>query len=165
MDTTIGERFSQLIEAHKLTTNAFATSLGKPYTSIKVILDGVSKPGFELIEKILTTYPNLSSAWLLMGEGNMFRAIDNQPDKSDNYLREHLHTLEENFSRLASQLEKKDQQLEAAVETAKGLQRTIDALISRPSAPAANFPNGVAVGRFVVRMHPATQLLQVQAVA
>lgn len=165
METTIGERFSQLIEDQKLTTNAFATSLGKPYTSIKVILDGVSKPGFELIEKVLTTYPNLSSAWLLMGEGNMYRNIDNQPNKSDDYLKEHLHTLEENFNRLASQLEKKDQQLEAADRRAEGLQRTIDALISRPSAPTANFLNGVAVGRSIVRMHPATQLLQEQAVA
>lgn len=132
METTIGERFSQLIEVQKLTTNAFATSLGKPYTSIKVILDGISKPGFELIEKVLTTYPNVSSAWLLLGEGSMFRTFDNQSDKPDNYLREHLHTLEENFNRLAVQLEKKDQQLEAAVETAKGLQRTIDALIGMP---------------------------------
>jgi DNA-binding Xre family transcriptional regulator len=55
------------------------------------------------------------------------------------------------------QLEAADRKLEAAIETSRGLQRTIEALISRPGVAAgANFLNGVAAGRSVVRMHPAT---------
>ncbi|MVM37217.1 hypothetical protein GO730_05575 [Spirosoma sp. HMF3257] len=58
------------------------------------------------------------------------------------------------------QLEAADRKLEAAMETSKGLQRTIDALISRPGVTAgSNFLNDVAAGRSVIRMHPATQLI------
>jgi|GEM_PF-2803266 len=76
MNTTIGERFAQLIEAKKITTNAFANSLGKPYTSLKVIIDGSSKPGYDLLEKVLQTYPEINTVWLMSGEGEMFRPAD-----------------------------------------------------------------------------------------
>jgi len=165
MGTTINDRFVTLIKAVNMNISSFAKSIDKAYTSVEAICKGKTRPSYDLLESVFVHYPQLSRDWLVMGDGEMFRVEPSHTGPSDSYLKEHLHTLEENFNRLASQLEKKDQQLEAADRRAEGLQRTIDALISRPSAPTANFLNGVAVGRSIVRMHPATQLLQEQAVA
>lgn len=74
MDTTIGKRFELLIHALKMNNNSFAVSLGKTSTSIKIIVEGTSKPGYDLLELVLKNYPQVSSDWLLRGEGEMFRS-------------------------------------------------------------------------------------------
>ncbi|QMW04045.1 hypothetical protein [Spirosoma foliorum] len=56
------------------------------------------------------------------------------------------------------QLEAADRELEAAMEISKGLQRTIDALISRPGiASGSNFLNGVPSEGRVVPMYPKNE--------
>jgi hypothetical protein len=73
MGTTISQRFEALIKALKMNNNSFANSIGKTSTMIKFIIDGKSKPGFDLLEQVLLTYPNVNSEWLLKGEGEMFK--------------------------------------------------------------------------------------------
>lgn len=71
--TTPGQRFTQLIQQLGLTKNAFAQSLGKTATVIQHIVDERNKPGYDLMNKIREVYPNVSSDWLLSGEGPMLR--------------------------------------------------------------------------------------------
>ncbi|MGX7688076.1 hypothetical protein ACWA1C_12990 [Flectobacillus roseus] len=76
METTISQRFEALIKALKMNNNSFANSIGKTSTMIKFIVDGKSKPGFDLLEQVLITYPNVNSDWLLRGEGEMFKETE-----------------------------------------------------------------------------------------
>lgn len=157
MGNTINDRINVLLDKLRINANTFSKAIGKSYTAVDGIVKGKSKPGFEFLEAILVAFPEVNPGWLLAGDGEMLKGSLNQDKETDNYLKEHLKTLEENFARLAAQLEAKDKQLEAADKRAEGLQRTVDYLISRPGVAAgANFLNGVAAGRSVVRMHPAT---------
>lgn len=70
---TPGQRFTQLIQQLGLTKNSFAQSLGKTATVIQHIVDERNKPGYDLMNKVREVYPNVSSDWLLSGEGPMLR--------------------------------------------------------------------------------------------
>lgn len=123
---TINGRINSLIKACGLSTNAFAKKLGKAQSSISIITDGRSKPGFELLELICATFPQVSRDWLLMGEGEMYREETSALTGSgDQYLQEHIIKLEESFSRLSDQfsheLVAKNQQIASLQESQKSL--------------------------------------------
>lgn len=120
--STIGQRFAQLITALKLSNNAFAKSLGKSSTTINYIVDEKNKPGFDVLEATLNAYPEVNPDWLIKGNGEMVVESKATSNTEESYLLGHLRALEENFKKLATQLENKDKQID-------GMQRTIDALL------------------------------------
>jgi plasmid maintenance system antidote protein VapI len=69
--TSIGQRFTQLIQQLGLSKNAFAMSLDKTATVIQHLVDERNKPGYDLICKVFEIYPNVSKDWLLLGDGPM----------------------------------------------------------------------------------------------
>ncbi|WP_139362013.1 helix-turn-helix transcriptional regulator [Hymenobacter sp. CRA2] len=69
---TVGQRFTQLIQALGMSKNAFALSLDKTATVIQHIVEERNKPGFDLLCKVFEVYPNVSKDWLLQGNGSMF---------------------------------------------------------------------------------------------
>ena len=69
--TSIGQRFTQLIQHLGLSKNAFAQSLDKTATVIQHLVDERNKPGYDLLCKVFETYPNVSKDWLLLGQGSM----------------------------------------------------------------------------------------------
>ncbi|GAB3761527.1 hypothetical protein [Spirosoma pomorum] len=107
-----------------MTNNSFAKSINKSSSTINYIVEGKTKPGYELLEGIVTTYPAVNAEWLMKGEGDMMKQAGSlpSPEKPDKYLVEHLGSLESNFARLVNQLESKDNQI-------AGLQRVVDALL------------------------------------
>lgn len=70
--TTVGQRFSQLIQALGMSKNAFALSLDKTATVIQHIVEERNKPGFDLLCKVFEVYPNVSKDWMLEGFGQMY---------------------------------------------------------------------------------------------
>ncbi len=69
--SSVGQRFSQLIQALGMSKNAFAISLDKTATVIQHLVDERNKPGFNLMNKVVDVYPNVSIEWLLRGRGPM----------------------------------------------------------------------------------------------
>ncbi len=69
--SSVGQRFSQLIQALGMSKNAFAISLDKTATVIQHLVDERNKPGFDLMNKVVDVYPNVSIEWLLRGKGPM----------------------------------------------------------------------------------------------
>ncbi len=66
------ERLKNLIERLNMNKNSFSVKLGVSPTIIHNIIDGRgSKPSFEVLYKIVTTFKNVNAYWLLMGEGEM----------------------------------------------------------------------------------------------
>jgi len=77
MKTTIGQRLALLIESENLNNLSFAKRVGVSPTSIGYITgERQSKPGFELIEKIATAFPQLDIDWLVRGYGEMRKGTD-----------------------------------------------------------------------------------------
>jgi hypothetical protein len=70
-DSTVGQRFLQLISHLGISKNAFAASLDKTATVIQHLVDERNKPGFDLLCKVFDVYPNVSKDWLLQGTGPM----------------------------------------------------------------------------------------------
>jgi hypothetical protein len=71
VSSSVGQRFSQLIQALGMSKNAFAISLDKTATVIQHLVDERNKPGFDLMNKVVDVYPNVSIEWLLRGKGPM----------------------------------------------------------------------------------------------
>ncbi|RZK25243.1 MAG: XRE family transcriptional regulator, partial [Hymenobacter sp.] len=77
--SSVGQRFSQLIQQLGMSKNAFAMSLDKTATVIQHLVDERNKPGFDLMNKVFEVYPNVSVDWLLRGHGPMMRDSPSEP--------------------------------------------------------------------------------------
>ncbi len=71
--SSIGQRFTQLIQHLGLSKNAFAQSLDKTATVIQHLVDERNKPGYDLLCKVFEVYPNVSKDWLMEGTGPMLK--------------------------------------------------------------------------------------------
>ena len=71
-------RIHRLIGSENLTPTKFADIIGVQRSAISHILSGRNKPSFDLIQKILNKFPRVSSEWLLMGRGEMYKTMVQQ---------------------------------------------------------------------------------------
>jgi hypothetical protein len=75
---TINQRLEKLVQRFSdgIVSN-FAKRIGVSHTSIASMMPGSreSKPGFEIIAKVVETFPEVNSDWLLKGEGEMLNNI------------------------------------------------------------------------------------------
>jgi hypothetical protein len=73
--TSIGQRFTLLIQHLGMSKNAFAQSLDKTATVIQHLVDERNKPGYDLLCKVFEVYPNVSKDWLMEGDGPMLKEL------------------------------------------------------------------------------------------
>lgn len=71
-------RIERLISSESLSPTKFADIIGVQRSAISHILSGRNKPSFDLIQKILSKFPRVSSEWLLMGRGEMYKTTIQQ---------------------------------------------------------------------------------------
>jgi transcriptional regulator with XRE-family HTH domain len=81
----LNSRFIELMVKTGHSKSTFAKELDVSLPLITHITNGRNKPGMELIQKILTVYPDLNARWLLLGEGEMFEQQISMPDLSMQY--------------------------------------------------------------------------------
>lgn len=65
------DRIQKIILAKKLTASKFADQIGVPRSTISHILSGRNNPSLEFLLKILDTYPDIKTEWLIRGDGPM----------------------------------------------------------------------------------------------
>lgn len=65
------ERIRKLINSKNLNAAQFADQIGVQRSSISHVLSGRNKPSLEFIQKILNTFPDVNSDWLLSGQGEI----------------------------------------------------------------------------------------------
>ena len=66
------ERFKQLLEEKGLTATRFASMIKVNASAMSHILNGRSKPGFDVLDKIAQAFPELNLNWLISGKGTMY---------------------------------------------------------------------------------------------
>jgi DNA-binding XRE family transcriptional regulator len=64
-------RILNIIEKYQLSSNAFAQEIEVNRSTISHILSGRNKPSIEVLQKILKRFPDISAAWLLLGQGGI----------------------------------------------------------------------------------------------
>lgn len=73
METTIADRFKILIKELRMSNNSFAISIGKNSQTINYIVEGKSKPSYDVLDAIFSKYPDINPTWLMRGEGDIIR--------------------------------------------------------------------------------------------
>lgn len=68
----IRDRIKLMIETEGVTQAAFAESTGINTSTLNHVLTGRNNPSMEVITKILSTYPQYESDWLIHGNGAMW---------------------------------------------------------------------------------------------
>lgn len=145
MENHIGKRIESLVTALGLNRNSFAKSLNKSFTTIQIITEGKSKPGYDVLELILTIYPQVNPGWLMKGTGEMFLNSENKVDPEigneenkvigNEYLFRHLEKLEESFFVLNQQMDVKDKQIEVKDRQIEAKDKQIEKLMDLLGKP------------------------------
>lgn len=66
------DRFKQLLNEKNLTATHFAALIKVNASAISHILNGRSKPGFDLLDKIAQALPDVNMNWLITGKGSPY---------------------------------------------------------------------------------------------
>ena len=119
--TTERDRIEQLMMSEGLNAVQFAAETGIKSATISHILNGRNNPSLDVLKRIVDRYRNISSDWLFLGVGPMYRQksqpqtlslFENQTENveiPDSYVDKNI---EKNVSEKISVQEKKDEQLE-----------------------------------------------------
>lgn len=67
------ERIEKIMHVEQLTSAQFAAEIGIQTSTLSHILNGRNNPSLDVLKKILNRYPQISSDWLILGFGTIFR--------------------------------------------------------------------------------------------
>jgi len=67
------DRIKQVLDYSQLSSAAFADNIGISRSGLNHLLSGRNQPSLDVARKILAKYPEISTEWLIMGMGEMFR--------------------------------------------------------------------------------------------
>jgi len=67
----MNKRFKLWLESQNLNANSLSKLVDLNRSSISHIVNGRNKPSVDMLEKILSIYPNLNLNWLISGFGSM----------------------------------------------------------------------------------------------
>lgn len=70
----LNNRVIRVMELKGLTKTEFTSILNITPAILSHINSGRNKPSVEILQKIITHYPDISAEWLLMGQGAMLKA-------------------------------------------------------------------------------------------
>lgn len=77
---SINDRIALILQDKNLTANEFALRLKVQSSNISHIITGRNKPSFTFLEKLALEFPEISTDWLIRGEGNMYINSRNNND-------------------------------------------------------------------------------------
>jgi hypothetical protein len=79
MERTIKERILSVFKYKKINVNRASKILGIPQRTLNRQVNEDGKVGMELVYSLLSTFPDVSPGWLLMGQGDMLQDDDDTP--------------------------------------------------------------------------------------
>lgn len=77
--TSIDKRLEEVVRYSRLSVRGFAMKCELKQQTFDKYVKGVVVPSFDTLVKIATTFPEISTDWLLLGKGKMLR--DEQSNK------------------------------------------------------------------------------------
>jgi DNA-binding XRE family transcriptional regulator len=77
------DRIKLIMEYKQLTPAQFAEAIGINRSNLTHLFSGRNLPSLELVRKILTTFPEISTEWLIMNVGNMLTSANQNFDFVD----------------------------------------------------------------------------------
>jgi len=77
------DRIRLFLDKENKTSSQFAEEIGVQPSGVSHVLSGRNKPSLDFILKMLNTYVDLSTDWLLFGKGEMYRSAHGQNLSAD----------------------------------------------------------------------------------
>ena len=74
-DRNMTDRILEILKIKNLTPAQFADQIEVQRSSISHLVSGRNKPSLEFVQKILKSFPEINSDWLLFGKGSMTESI------------------------------------------------------------------------------------------
>ncbi len=71
----MNKRLQQFLNAENITQSQFAERIGVAKASVSHILAGRNRPGFDFIESMSLSFPDLNLDWLICGKGRMYKSM------------------------------------------------------------------------------------------
>ncbi len=78
----LNKRIIDLMVKSGHSKSTFAKELGVSLPLITHITSGRNKPGLDIIQKIMSTFPDLNPDWLINGTGEIYRVMPKKADLS-----------------------------------------------------------------------------------
>jgi len=87
-------RIEKIMETENLSSGIFAGQIGVQNSTLSHILNNRNKPSLDVLKKILQRFPEISSDWLILGQGPMYREErkSQSPSLFDNFELTHSKT-------------------------------------------------------------------------
>lgn len=151
----IGKRINELMFRLKINQRGLGEKIGVSHTTVRNVVNNITKPRYEFLESVLNAYPNINKDWLMSGNGSMF--IDttngeiNEPLKESSYLMEAVKKIEESFRDVVNEQK----------EIIKNQRFIIDTLQNQLSK-SGNFNDPIIDETKVIRMHTDEELQEIQ---
>lgn len=76
------DRINVIRDHYRLSNRGFAEAIGAKPAATNNYLNGTKEPSLEFVDKILSTYIDVSADWLLRGKGTMFYEEDKSTDEA-----------------------------------------------------------------------------------
>ena len=76
------QRLEQVMEAEGMSANQFAKEIGIKAGTVSNIVNGRNNPSLDVLQRVLNRFRTLSSDWLILGVGSMYRANGEGPDNT-----------------------------------------------------------------------------------
>ncbi|PCH66846.1 MAG: hypothetical protein COC06_12165 [Bacteroidales bacterium] len=108
----ISLRLSALIAKKELSKRSFSALVGYSDVAIGKIINGKSKPKFEMLEALINAFPDINPAWLLTGKGEMLLTGEEKILKGSGECEE-CGKLKKEISMLEQLLESKNETIKA----------------------------------------------------
>ena len=67
------ERIEKVMEIEGFSSSLFAVEIGIQGSTLSHILNGRNKPSLDVLKKVLNRFRTISSDWLILGVGSMYR--------------------------------------------------------------------------------------------
>ncbi len=74
----MNDRIALVIKAKNINSSQLADELGVQRSGVSHIMNNRNKPSLEFIQKLLKRYPEISTEWILFGEGPMMKSFSAQ---------------------------------------------------------------------------------------
>lgn len=113
-------RLKLFIKSLAITERAFALKCGIAQNTMSYYLSGQRKPSYEAIEKIILTFPNLSTEWLTRGDGEMLISQNGDMERQATRIEKLIGTIET----LQESIELKNQTIAMLNERIRELEHT-----------------------------------------
>lgn len=110
-------RIKEIIAAVGISDRAFAMQCGISQATLSRQLAGARELSLSTVLSILNTYDNISSEWLLKGEGAMFRTSDDTESANK------ISSLIDTISTLSSIIQSKDARIKELEEEIANLKK------------------------------------------